>query len=125
LQCTPLARQPKWHLAFTPSYKLPTAWADLTAFVTYTHVGPHTQDLAGLQQLGTYDTLDFRLIVRIGANREVRVQGTNVTDELGLTESVSTILGAAPAAAGLILARPLEGREVNVELKYKFRLRAL
>jgi outer membrane receptor protein involved in Fe transport len=116
----PLQRQPKLHLAFTPSYRLRMPWGDLTAFVTYTHVGSRTQDLSALQQLGTYDTLDFGVIAGVGANWEVRVQGTNLTNELGLTESTSTIFGAAPAAGGVILARTLEGREVNVELKYSF-----
>lgn len=37
----------------TPSYTLPPPWGDLEAYVSYTHVGDHTQDQAGLPQLGS------------------------------------------------------------------------
>jgi hypothetical protein len=115
-----LQRQPKFQIAVQPSYTLPMNWGDITAFLTYRHVGAHTQDQAGLQQLGTYYTLDFGVVANYGENWELRVQGTNVTDQLGLTESNSRIFGPAAGAGGVILARPLEGREVNVEVRYKF-----
>jgi hypothetical protein len=50
----------------------------------------------------------------------VRLQGTNMTNELGLTESNSRIFGSAAGTTGVILARPLEGREVNLQVKYLF-----
>lgn len=115
-----LQRQPKLHYAFTPSYTLPFAWGDVTAFVTYTHVGPHTQDQSGLQQLGSYNTIDFGVVANVDTNWQLRLQGTNMTNELGLTESNSRIFGAANGTDGVILARPLEGREVNVQVKYLF-----
>jgi outer membrane receptor protein involved in Fe transport len=115
-----LQRQPKFRIAVQPGYTVPFGWGDVTAFVTYSHVGQHTQDQSGLQQLGTYDTLDFGVVANYAENWELRVQGTNVTNELGLTESNSRIFGAAAGAGGVILARPLEGREVNVGVKYKF-----
>ncbi len=115
-----LQRQPKLHYAFTPSYTMPFAWGDVTAFVTYTHVGPHTQDQTGLQQLGSYNTVDFGVVANVDKNWQLRVQGTNMTNELGLTESNSRIFGAANGTDGVILARPLEGREVNFQVKYLF-----
>jgi outer membrane receptor protein involved in Fe transport len=114
-----LQRQPKIHYAFTPSYRIPFAWGDITAFVTYTHVGPHTQDVSGLQQLGTYHTYDFGVIANIQQSWQLRLQGTNITNELGLTESNSRIFGTG-VANGVLLARPLEGREVNFQVKYLF-----
>jgi hypothetical protein len=87
--------------------------------MTYTYVGKHWEDMSGLQPLGTFETLDFGVIAAIGRNWELRVQGTNLTNELGLTEGNSRV-GGTPAAGSVILARPLEGREVNIELKYKF-----
>ncbi|KRE84704.1 TonB-dependent receptor [Rhodanobacter sp. Soil772] len=114
-----LQRQPKVRYMFTPSYRIPFAWGDVTAFVTYTHVGPHTQDQSGLQQLGTYHTYDFGVIANIEQNWQVRLQGTNITNELGLTESNSRIFGTA-VSGGVILARPLEGREINFQVKYLF-----
>jgi len=70
--------------------------------------------------LGTYNTLDFGVVANYTDHWELRVQGTNMTNELGLTESNSRIFGAASGGSGVILARPLEGREVNVTLKYQF-----
>jgi outer membrane receptor protein involved in Fe transport len=115
-----LQRQPKVRYMFTPSYRLPFSWGDVTAFVTYTHVGSHTQDQSGLQQLGTYDTWDFGVIANVEQNWQLRLQGTNITNELGLTESNSRIFGTASGTGGVILARPLEGREVNFQVKYLF-----
>jgi outer membrane receptor protein involved in Fe transport len=115
-----LQRQPKFRIAVTPSYTIPLGWGDVTPFLTYRHVGAHTQDQSGLQQLGTYDTLDFGVVANYTEHWELRVQGTNMTNELGLTESNSRIFGAAAGGGGVILARPLEGREVNVTLKYQF-----
>ena len=115
-----LQRQPKFRIAVQPSYTIPFGWGDVTPFFTFTHVGNHTQDQAGLQQLGSYNTLDFGVTTNYGENWELRVQGTNMTNALGLTESNSRIFGTAAGAGGVILARPLEGREVNVTLKYQF-----
>jgi len=115
-----LQRQPKVRYMFTPSYRFLFPWGDVTAFVTYTHVGAHTQDLSGLQQLGSYDTLDFGVVANVQDHWELRLQGTNITNELGLTESNSRIFGSAAGAGGVILARPLEGREVNFQVKYNF-----
>ncbi|MDG2538021.1 TonB-dependent receptor [Dyella jiangningensis] len=115
-----LQRQPKHRYMFTPSYDMPFSWGDVLAFVTYTYVGPHTQDQSGLQQLGTYYTLDFGIVANVEKNWELRLQGTNMTNQLGLTESNSRIFGSAAGSNGVILARPLEGREVNVSVKYKF-----
>jgi outer membrane receptor protein involved in Fe transport len=115
-----LQRQPKFRVAVQPSYTIPFGWGDVTPFVTYTHVGNHTQDQAGLQQLGSYDLLDFGVTANYGENWELRLAGTNMTNELGLTESNSRIFGTAAGSGGVILARPLEGREVNIELRYHF-----
>jgi outer membrane receptor protein involved in Fe transport len=113
-----LQRQPKWRMAFTPSYVIPFGWGDVNTFITFTHVGPHTQDQAGLQQLGTYNTLDIGVVASYGDHWQLRLQGTNLTNELGLTESNSRVFGSAVGAGGVILARPLEGHEVNVQLRY-------
>jgi outer membrane receptor protein involved in Fe transport len=115
-----LQRQPKTRFAIQPSYTQPMPWGDVNVFVTYSHVGNHTQDQSGLQELGTYDTLDFGVGAVMGDNWEFLIRGTNVTNELGLTESNSRIFGPAAGSGGVILARPLEGREINGQVKYKF-----
>jgi len=95
-------------------------WGELTAFATYTYVGPRTSDFSALQPIGTLNTLDFGVVAAVGSNWEVRVQGTNLTNELGLTEGSAPFLTATPAPGSVIIGRPLEAREVNIELKYKF-----
>jgi hypothetical protein len=48
------------------------------------------------------------------------LRGTNVTDEIGLTESNSRIFGTASGTDGVLLARPLEGSEINLQAKYRW-----
>jgi hypothetical protein len=115
-----LQRQPKLRYMLTPSYTLPLPWGDLEAYVSYTHVGDHTQDQAGLQELGSYETWDFGLALNVGENWLFSLRGSNVTDELGLTESNSRIFGVAAGAGGVLLARPLEGSEINFQAKYQW-----
>jgi hypothetical protein len=115
-----LQRQPKLRYMLTPSYTLPLPWGDVEAFVSYTHVGDHTQDQAGLQELGSYYTWDFGIAASVGENWLFSLYGTNVTDELGLTEANSRIFGVAAGAGGVILARPIEGSEINFQAKYRW-----
>jgi TonB-dependent receptor-like protein len=124
-QCAPiegqqLQRQPKLRFMFTPSYTFLFDWGDIIPYVTYTHVGDHTQDQSGLQQLGSYETLDFGVTSNVGEHWQFNLRGTNMTNELGLTESNSRIFGSASGTDGVLLARPLEGREVNFQAKYSW-----
>ena len=113
-----LQRQPKIRYMLTPSYRMPFGSNEISAYVTYTHVGDHTQDQSGLQQLGSYETWDFGITASVGDNWQFSLRGTNVTDELGLTESNSRIFGPAAGAGGVLLARPLEGSEISFQTKY-------
>jgi outer membrane receptor protein involved in Fe transport len=115
-----LQRQPKLRYMLTPSYRVPLGFGDVEAFVTYTHVGDHTQDQAGLQQLGSYYTWDFGVTAHVGDNWQFALRGTNLTNELGLTESNSRIFGVAAGSGGVLLARPIEGREINFQAKYQW-----
>ncbi|MEL1265371.1 TonB-dependent receptor [Pseudoxanthomonas putridarboris] len=115
-----LQRQPKFRAMFTPSYRFELAWGDITPYVTYTYVGDHTQDQSALQQLGSYHTIDFGITTNVGENWQFNLRGTNMTNELGLTESNSRIFGSATTAGGVLLARPMEGREVNFQAKYSW-----
>ena len=113
-----LQRQPKLRWMFTPSYRFVFGWGDLTPYLTYTHVGDHTQDQSGLQQLGSYYSVDFGVTANVGYNWQFNLRGTNITNELGLTESNSRIFGSAVSGGGVLLARPMEGREINFQVKY-------
>jgi len=113
-----LQRQPKLRYMLTPGYRWTLGSADLDAYVTYTHVGDHTQDQSALQQLGSYETWDVGVAANVGENWQFALRGSNVTDELGLTESNSRIFGVAAGTGGVLLARPLEGSEINFQAKY-------
>lgn len=115
-----LQRQPKLRYMFTPSYRFVLGWGDITPYATYTHVGDHTQDQSGLQQLGSYYSVDFGVTANVGYNWQFNLRGTNVTNELGLTESNSRIFGSAVSGGGVLLARPMEGREINFQAKYSW-----
>jgi outer membrane receptor protein involved in Fe transport len=117
-----LQRQPRLQFRFTPAYELPMEWGSLRVFATYTHVGLRYSDIANQQVLPDYYTLDAGAVAELGQHFEVRVQGSNLTNQLGLTEGNARIaLGAGSGiSGGLEMVRPIFGREVNVQLRYKF-----
>jgi outer membrane receptor protein involved in Fe transport len=117
-----LQRQPRLQFRLTPAYDVPMDFGGLRFFLTYTYAGLRYEDIANQQILPSYYTLDAGVVAEIGHNFEVRVQGSNLTDELGLTEGNARI--AVGTGSGIVnnfeMARPIFGREVNVQLRYKF-----
>jgi hypothetical protein len=117
----PLQRQPRFQVRVTPNYSMPLwDWGTLTTFMTYEHVGNRTEDIFGLQPLGSYYTLSGGVVVDYGEHYEMRVQGTNLTNQLGLTEGNARVGGVGTGIGDVLLARPLEGREVSITAAYKF-----
>ena len=117
-----LQRQPRLQFRITPEYQLPTNWFDMRVFMTYTHVGLRYSDIANQQVLPAYYTLDAGIVAELGHNFELRLQGTNLSNQIGLTEGNARIaLGSGSGISNSIeLARPIFGREGNVQLRYKF-----
>jgi outer membrane receptor protein involved in Fe transport len=116
----PLQRQPKFQIRVTPSYTLEPTWGAATGWVTYEHVGQRFEDITGLQPLGSYYMLSAGVTVNYGTNWELRLQGTNLTNQIGLTEGNARKTGQAAGIQNVLLARPIEGREGNIGVKYKF-----
>ena len=116
----PLQRQPKLRYMFTPSYRIVTGWGDITGFVTYTHIGQRYEDQSGLQPLGPYHTLDAGIVANVQQSWQFTLRGTNLTNEIGLTEGNSRVFGVNTGIGGVIMARSIEGREVNLQAKYTF-----
>jgi len=114
-----LQRQPRLQVRFTPAYTIPTQWGELKAFATVSYVDLRYSDPENTQVLPAYTTLDAGLIGKVGAHVEVRVQGTNLTNELGLTEGNSRTLSSG-ISTGFEMARPIFGREVQGQLRYYF-----
>jgi hypothetical protein len=89
-------------------------------YVTYTHNGQRYEDQTGLQPLGAYSTWDFGIVATAGDHWQFRLQGTNMSNEIGLTEGNARVAGNASGPGGILLARSIEGREVNFQAKYVF-----
>jgi iron complex outermembrane receptor protein len=93
-------------------------WRARTGHGAGTYIGDRWADQANLSCLPSYKTLDLGALASIGANWEVPVAATNLTNELGLTEGNSRLTGAQ--SSGPINARPIFGRAVEASLLYRF-----
>ncbi len=116
----PLQRQPRFQLRATPGYTYAAAWGDASAWMTYEYVGQRYEDLFGQQPLGAYQMLSAGLVANVGKNWQLRIQGTNLNNVIALTEGNARIAGNASGIGGVLLARPIEGREINFTGYYKF-----
>ena len=116
---TYLQRQPRFQFRFTPQYTVPMDWGSVTVFTTFTHVGQRYSNPGNQQVLPAYNTLDAGIIGDIGAHFEVRVQGSNLTNTIGLTEGNARVLTSG-ISNGFEMARPIFGREIQAQLKYLF-----
>jgi outer membrane receptor for ferrienterochelin and colicin len=110
-------RQPKFQYRFTPSYRLPVADYALRFYGTYAHIGARWADQQNTQYLPAYNTLDLGILAEISDKLEFRVTGTNVNNEIGLTEGNSRLVGGS---SGPIIARPIFGRTWEASLNYRF-----
>lgn len=114
-----LARLPKMQIRVSPSDKQVMSWGTLTEFVGYEHIGQHYQDSTGLNPLGSYYTLGAGIVADIGENWQIRLLGSNLTNQLGLTEGNARVEGNA-VQNNVGFGRSIVGREGSIELKYKF-----
>ena len=114
-----LQRQPRLQVRFTPQYTIPVSWGELRVFATVSHIDLRYSDTENTQVLPPYTTLDAGVVADIGASFQLRLQGTNLTDALGLTEGNSRTLTSG-ISTGVEMARPIFGREVQGQLKYVF-----
>lgn len=115
-----IERQPKWQYRFTPSYRLPLEWATLRAYGTYSYVGKRWANAANTVQLPSYATVDAGLVASFANGIDVRLTGTNLTNEIGLTEGNFRDPNAAAGPDGAILARPLFGRAWELSVGFVF-----
>nr|WP_199038827.1 TonB-dependent receptor [Dyella sp. ASV24] len=112
-------RQPKVQYRLTPGYLIPTSWGSLKFWLTYEYVGTRYGDQLNQQPLGHYYDFSAGAMANIGKNWVVTLRGTNLTNEIGITEGNARLFGFA-SGGGVILARSIEGREVNLQVKYQF-----
>jgi outer membrane receptor protein involved in Fe transport len=114
-----LARLPKFQVRITPSDTQTTSWGSVTEQVTYEHIGQHYQDQTGLNPLGAYYDLSAGISVKVGENWEYRLLGSNLTNQIGLTEGNARVEGNA-VQNDVGMGRSIQGREWNIQAKYKF-----
>jgi outer membrane receptor protein involved in Fe transport len=115
-----IERQPKWQYRFTPSYRLPMEWGTVRAYGTYSYVGKRWANAGNTIQLPSYATVDAGLVASFNNGVDVRLTGTNLTNEIGLTEGNFRAPNAAPGQDGAILARPLFGRAWELSVGFAF-----
>jgi hypothetical protein len=104
---------------FTPAYTIPTGWGSMKFWATYEYIGNRYGDQLSQQPLGHYYDIAIGALANIGKNWVLTLRGTNVTNQLGVTEGNARLFGFA-SDGGVILARSIEGRELNFQVKYKF-----
>jgi hypothetical protein len=98
---------------------IPTSWGSLKLWLNYEYVGTRYGDQLNQQPLGHYYDFSAGAMANIGPNWVVTLRGTNLTNEIGVTEGNARLFGFA-SGGGVILARSIEGREVNLQVKYQF-----
>ncbi|RJG11427.1 TonB-dependent receptor [Massilia cavernae] len=111
-------RQPNLQFRLTPSYRIPLGDNAIKLYGTYTHIGDRWADQANLSYLPSYKTFDAGILATVGDHWEFRLAGTNLSNELGLTEGNSRLTGAQ--SSGPINARPIFGRAVEASVLYRF-----
>jgi outer membrane receptor protein involved in Fe transport len=115
----PLARLPNFQIRVTPSDTQTFPWGSVTEYMTYEHVGQHYQDNTGLNPLGSYYDLAAGIVTQLGDSWEIRLAGSNLTNQIGLTEG-NARFGGNTAQNGVNFGRSILGREGSIEVKYKF-----
>jgi len=115
----PLARIPDLRVSVTPSDLQTFGWGTLSEFMTYEHVGQHYQDGTGLNPLGTYYDIAAGIVATVGDHWQLRLLGSNLTNQIGLTEGNARFGGNA-VQNSVGFGRSIVGREGNIQLKYKF-----
>lgn len=113
-------RQPRVQYRFTPSYRLPLQFGTVKAYTTYTYVGDRFADIENLQFLPSYHTLDAGVVAQFFNGFEVRLTGTNLTNQIGITEGNTRVIGNATGVGGVFMARPIFGRAYELSLAYQF-----
>ncbi|MGI9376552.1 MAG: TonB-dependent receptor [Tsuneonella suprasediminis] len=111
-------RQPKWQWRVTPSYELEVGGFRPTVYATVQYYGDRFSDPENQQLLPSFYQLDAGISVDVMERLNLRVTGTNLTNEIGLTEGNPRIIGSQ--GSGTILARPILGRSFTFSAAYKF-----
>ena len=112
-----LARLPKYQYRITPGDTQDFSWGTLTEQLTYEYIGKRFQDESNLTPLPSYWDLGAGIDARVGESWEFRLLGSNLTNEIGLTEG-NARFGGNTVQNNVGMGRSIVGREVNLTAKY-------
>ncbi|WP_254603072.1 hypothetical protein [uncultured Sphingomonas sp.] len=116
-----LARQPDFQTRISPAYKADFGRGTARIFDNLDYVGHRYSDMLQAQALRPYYALSAGVEATYGDHWNLLVSGTNLTDQIGITEINPRVsFGSGIPAPGPQLARSIDGREVLVQLRYKF-----
>ncbi|MBV9913281.1 MAG: TonB-dependent receptor, partial [Sinobacteraceae bacterium] len=112
-----LVRLPKYQFRITPSDTQVFSWGTLSEQITYEYIGKRYQDETNLTPLPAYWDLAAGIDAHIGDSWELRLLGSNLTNEIGLTEG-NARFGGNTVQNNVGMGRSILGREVNLTAKY-------
>ncbi|TQV74261.1 TonB-dependent receptor [Exilibacterium tricleocarpae] len=109
-------RIPETIFSITPTYR----FGDDSGYVyfTYFNGGDRFADFANNLELPGYETIDAGVSYNLSENFSVRLQGFNLTDEVGLTEGNPR--GNGTEFGNLFTARPILGRHYRASVTWDF-----
>jgi outer membrane receptor for Fe3+-dicitrate len=111
-------RQPNFQYVVRPEYRADLPFGFLELWASFNHVGYHTATADA--SLGMYNDIGIGAQLGVGEHWRFTLRGTNVTDNIGLTEGNARIFAGAQNLGGVILARGIEGHEYNLQIRYSF-----
>lgn len=114
-----LQRQPRIRYRISPNARWWTAWGMVRMFLAGEYVGFRYSDPGNVQPLPSYFTLEAGLVATWAGGLELRLQGGNLTNEIGLTEGNPRVLDSG-IVEGFEMARSIPGRQVSLALRYRF-----
>jgi outer membrane receptor protein involved in Fe transport len=116
-----IRRFPKVFGSFTPTLDVDLFGYRSKGYATLSYQGKRYVDSNNSTRLPAYTTLDAGLIVDLDSHLRLQVAGSNLTNEIGLTEGnprTDALVGQGTSDA--IYARPIFGRTLRLSLTYSW-----
>lgn len=115
-----LIRVPKTSVRLVPAVNL--LGGALRAELEVEHYSDRFADVANSQKLPAFTVLNLNLRARLSDKATLTLNGSNLTNEIGLTEGDPRVgqFVSGDAGAQYFRARPIMGRAVRASLNYRF-----
>jgi outer membrane receptor protein involved in Fe transport len=115
-----LIRVPKTAVKLVPGLNL--ADGAIRAELEYEHYSERYADVANSQKLPAFSVLNLNVRAKLSDNATLTLNGTNLMNEIGLTEGDPRVgqFISGDAGAQYFRARPIMGRAFRASLNYRF-----